>query len=246
MPTPRQTSASEVMATTLAGVLLYNIGLMMITPIIITPTLIIINIIAGMLLLALVLAISRKQSLIANTSVIVILALGTVGFVLATFQTVQVSDKAQRLLENSVMTTNQSLRLKHPPKGATLSLSERLDNYPTKVLSKPSELATTLSAKTPQLFVFYKVGCPYCEAAHATIDSEINKTNEKNVHYVNVESTVGKLLTQQMGVTKPTTLVVYDPRSKRVTQRQMFKLKSDGVRENTPDKTGIQELFNLL
>lgn len=49
-----------------------------------------------------------------------------------------------------------------------------------------------------------------------------------------------------MGVTKPTTLVVYDPRSNQVTQRQMFKLKSDGVRENTPDKTGIQELFNLL
>lgn len=246
MPTPRQTSASEVMAITLAGMLLYNISLMLITPIIITPTLIIINIIAGMLLLALVLAISRKQSLIANTSVIVILALGTVGFVLATFQTVQVSDKAQRLLKNSVMTTNQSLRLKQLPKGVTLSLSERLDKYPTKVLSKPSELATTLSAKTPQLFVFYKVGCPYCEAAHATIESEINKTNEKNVHYVNVESTVGKLLTRQMGVTKPTTLVVYDPRSKRVTQRQMFKLKSDGVRENTPDKTGIQELFNLL
>lgn len=246
MPTPRQTSASEVMATTLAGVLLYNIGLMMITPIIITPTLIIINIIAGMLLLALVLAISRKQSLIANTSVIVILALGTVGFVLATFQTVQVSDKAQRLLKNSVMTTNQSLRLKQLPKGVTLSLSERLDKYPTKVLSKPSELATTLSAKTPQLFVFYKVGCPYCEAAHATIESEINKTNEKNVHYVNVESTVGKLLVKQMGVTKPTTLAVYDPRSNQVTQRQMFKLKSDGVRENTPDKTAIQELFDLL
>lgn len=246
MPTPRQISASEVMVTILAGMLLYNIGLMMITPIIITPTLVIINIIAGMLLLGLVLAISRKQSLIASTSFIVLLALGTVGFLLSTYQTVQVSDKTQRLLKNSVMTANQSLRLKHPPKGVTLSLSERLDNYPTKVLAKPSEMAAALSAKTPQLFVFYKIGCPYCEAAHATIDVEINKSNEKNVHYVNVESTVGKLLTQRFAVTKPTTLAVYDPRSNRVTQQQMFKLKADGIRENTPDKTGIQELFNLL
>lgn len=152
----------------------------------------------------------------------------------------------ENLINNQVMTESQYQRLNNPPAGVNVSIRKRLANYPKQVLYSVKDMDSILSDGNDHVFIFFKVACPYCEAAHTFIDSLITKDISNRVHYVNVESEVGANLARKFGVTKPTTIVAYNSKTDTAKLQQMFKLNSQGVRENKPDAQGIHEIFNTL
>lgn len=160
--------------------------------------------------------------------------------------TLTATQAVNSLLERPTITQKQVERLVHPPKPARGGLMQRLNNYPDTILPTIKAADKILESDDNQMFIFFKVGCPYCEKAHSTIDDQIYGNRIKQAHYVNVESEVGQYLVKKFNVTKSTTIVVNQPKTKTFVSKQMFKILPTGLRENEPDTKGINEMFQLL
>lgn len=66
--------------------------------------------------------------------------------------------------------------------------------------------------KEPMLLLMYKVNCPYCEALHPILESNVNEITDKkikkNIAYVNVESKLGKELVKKYNIEVAATIVL--------------------------------------
>jgi thioredoxin-related protein len=66
------------------------------------------------------------------------------------------------------------------------------------------------------LFIFYKVGCPYCNGAHDYIAKKVTQLSEKakrHLYWINVDSPVGKRLVAKYNITVAHTMVLSSPNS---------------------------------
>lgn len=97
-----------------------------------------------------------------------------------------------------------------------------------------------------QMYVFYKVGCPYCDAAHPVIKKKIEslpRVLQKEVHYVNTESPAGRYLIYKYGVKKAATIVIDDRTGNKV---QKFAETSKIKGKFSPNQASIQSAFEQL
>lgn len=97
-----------------------------------------------------------------------------------------------------------------------------------------------------QMYVFYKVGCPYCNAAHPVIKKKIEflpRELQNEVHYVNTESPAGQYLIYKYGVKKAATIVIDDKTGNKV---QKFSEASKIKGKFSPNQTSIQSAFEQL
>lgn len=120
-----------------------------------------------------------------------------------------------------------------------------INKYPTKILNSTSEMNSLLNSNEPVMFVFFKVGCPYCERAHQPIVNQAKATNNSDkVIFVNYESEIGHTLEAKFNVDKVTTLITKDSNKNWYTTSQ--SVYKDGVRQLTPDTKGIKSAFATL
>jgi len=77
------------------------------------------------------------------------------------------------------------------------------------IYSKTTTDLTRINLNKKQLIVFYKIGCPYCNAAHETIQKEIKYLPKNEVHFVEVNSKAGRFLTKEFHVEEAHTILVY-------------------------------------
>lgn len=97
-----------------------------------------------------------------------------------------------------------------------------------------------------QMYIFYKVGCPYCDTAHPIIKKKIEslpKALQKEVHYVNVESPAGQYLSYKYGLKKAATIVIDDKTKNKV---QKFAEASKIKGRFSPNDASIQSSFEQL
>lgn len=147
------------------------------------------------------------------------------------------------------ITHNQAKRLY--TKAGNLNLLARtkepelLNKYPTRILETEGQLKQILDSKEPVMFVFFKVGCPYCENAHNVIMDKARSFGlEDKVVFVNYESEVGIQLEYMFHVDKVTTIITKS--SGRTWYKNTQSKYKDGVRQLEPDEKSIQDAFTKL
>ncbi|MDG4965746.1 hypothetical protein OGZ37_04025 [Lactococcus lactis] len=100
-----------------------------------------------------------------------------------------------------------------------------------------------------QLFVLYKVGCPYCNGAHAEIERNIAQLKDKTqIHYVETSTPLGKKLVKKYHIQKAHTMIVTNPQK---NEAQMFEegladTLSSGKTIYQPDKDSIHQAFQYF
>lgn len=112
--------------------------------------------------------------------------------------------------------------------------------------SKTLSEVDDISEDKIQMYVFYKVGCPYCDAAHPVIKKKIEslpRELQKEVHYVNTESPAGQYLIYKYGVKKAATIVIDDKTGNKV---QKFAEASKIKGKFSPNQSSIQSAFEQL
>ena len=112
--------------------------------------------------------------------------------------------------------------------------------------SKTLSEVDDISEEKTQMYVFYKVGCPYCDAAHPVIKKKIEslpKALQNEVHYVNTESPAGQYLIHKYGIKKAATIVIDDKAENKV---QNFSESSKIKEQITPNEASIQSAFEQL
>ncbi|WP_162930803.1 hypothetical protein [Lactococcus allomyrinae] len=100
----------------------------------------------------------------------------------------------------------------------------------------------------PQFIILYKVGCPYCNAAHQTIEQEIKDLPRAQVHFVEVRSHLGKQLVQRYQVQKAHTIIVTRPKTDESTlfEEAQAVLNSEHQLVFSADKSSIQEAIQYF
>ncbi|AWN66534.1 hypothetical protein [Lactococcus lactis] len=100
-----------------------------------------------------------------------------------------------------------------------------------------------------QFFVLYKVGCPYCNGAHAEIERNIAQLKDKTqIHYVETSTPLGKKLVKKYHIQKAHTMIVTNPQK---NEAQMFeeglaKTLASGKTSYQADKASIHQAFKYF
>lgn len=128
---------------------------------------------------------------------------------------------------------------------ARLSDAKMIDKYPTTILANKAQYDKLMKSDQSKAFVFFKVGCPYCEHAHDTIVNEARKAGVADkIHFVNYESDLGIDLEYKYNINRVTSIVVQSPgRTWESVSQSVYK---NGERQLTPDTDSIKYAMQLL
>lgn len=119
-----------------------------------------------------------------------------------------------------------------------------------KTLPKYSETVKSneeLSSSEKELYILYKVGCPYCNASHQYIEQKITKLDndhKRNIKYVNVSSKAGKTLAKRYNISKAATILVV---SKELTRGYVsFDSAMEKNSKIVPNKEEVDDAFTVF
>lgn len=128
---------------------------------------------------------------------------------------------------------------------ARISDTNLINKYPTTILENKAQYDKIMKADEPKAFVFFKVGCPYCERAHDTIMKEAREAGVENkIHFVNYESDLGIELEYKYHINRSTTIIVQSAgHSWGAVSQSVYK---NGERQLTPDTASIKYAMQLL
>ncbi len=117
------------------------------------------------------------------------------------------------------------------------------------LFSQTKTSVKTFDNKKRQFFVLYKVGCPYCNGAHAEIERNIAQLKDKTqIHYVETSTPLGKKLVKKYHIQKAHTMIVTNPQK---NEAQMFeeglaKTLASGEIRYQADKASIDQAFKYF
>lgn len=120
---------------------------------------------------------------------------------------------------------------------------QALNNTPNKEIDT---IATNQSQiHKPGMIVFYKLNCPFCEAAHHVIESKIKAVNPTsgrgNIVFVNVESDLGEKLVKKYDIQYAGTITILNKQGKSFNFTQAAL---DDKNNHVADKNSINEAFD--
>lgn len=95
------------------------------------------------------------------------------------------------------------------------------------------------------MFVFYKIGCPFCEVAHQAIEQQ--SKGKSNVFFVEVTTPLGRQLVAKFGIKHSSTTVVTEVKKSKNPLFVLYpqaKVNQEG--ERIPDQLGIDRAFRFL
>ncbi|WKF72395.1 hypothetical protein QYM42_08385 [Lactococcus lactis] len=138
--------------------------------------------------------------------------------------------------------------------------AEPMESTITYVLKKNVQMElpffshTKTSSKTidnskRQFFILYKIGCPYCNGAHAEIERNIAQLKDKTqIHYVETSTPLGKKLVKKYHIQKAHTMIVTNPQK---NEAQMFeeglaKTLASGKTSYQADNASIHQAFKYF
>lgn len=101
--------------------------------------------------------------------------------------------------------------------------------------------------KIPSLYIFYRIGCPYCNGAHEAIQeqySALTSKQKEHVAFVNVETEMGHELVIKYNVSIAHTIVYVDKNNNHFSyDENESKHGKDLVK---PNNSQIVKLFKLI
>lgn len=120
---------------------------------------------------------------------------------------------------------------------------QALKNMPNKEIDT---IATTQAQiHKPGMIVFYKVNCPFCEAAHHVIESKIKAVDTTSgrgsIVFVNVESDLGKKLVKKYDIQYAASITILDKQGKSFNFTQA---SLNGKNNHVADNNSINEAFD--
>lgn len=120
---------------------------------------------------------------------------------------------------------------------------QALKNTPNKEIDT---IATTqVQIHKPGMIVFYKINCPFCEAAHQAIESKIKTVDtlsgRGNIVFVNVESDLGKKLVKKYDIKYAATITILNKQGKSFNFTQAAL---DSKNNHIADNDSINEAFD--
>lgn len=117
------------------------------------------------------------------------------------------------------------------------------------IFSQSKTSSKTIDNNKRQFFVLYKVGCPYCNAAHDEINQNILRAKDKNqIFYVETSTPLGKTLVKKYQIKKAHTMIVTRPETKesQVFEEGLADTLSSGKTIYQPDKDSIHQAFQYF
>lgn len=117
------------------------------------------------------------------------------------------------------------------------------------IFSQTKTSSKTIDSNKRQFFILYKVGCPYCNAAHAEINQNILRAKDKNqIFYVETSTPLGKTLVKKYQIKKAHTMIVTRPETKesQVFEEGLADTLSSGKTIYQPDKDSIHQAFQYF
>lgn len=117
------------------------------------------------------------------------------------------------------------------------------------IFSHTKTSSKTIDNSKRQFFILYKVGCPYCNGAHAEIERNIAQLKDKTqIHYVETSTPLGKKLVKKYHIQKAHTMIVTNPKK---NEAQMFeeglaKTLASGKTSYQADKASIHQAFKYF
>ncbi len=119
---------------------------------------------------------------------------------------------------------------------------QALTNTPNKEIDT---IATDQSQiHKPGMIIFYKINCPFCEAAHQAIESKIKAVNTTsgrgNIVFVNVESDLGKKLVEKYNIQYAASITILNKQGKSFNFTQAAL---DNKNNHVADNDSINKAF---
>lgn len=120
---------------------------------------------------------------------------------------------------------------------------QALKNTPNKEIDTIA--STQAQIHKPGMIIFYKINCPFCEAAHQAIESKIKAVDttsgQGSIAFVNVESDLGEKLVKKYNIKYAATITILNKQGKSFNFTQAAL---DSKNNHIADNDSITEAFD--